>query len=197
MSAEVIKALAVAAELTNTELSKVALVAMEQDLSRFNEGKVLDAIGRARREITSKLTLAAIIDRIDDGRPKADEAWSIAVTAMDEYATVVMNEDIAEAWGVSRKIYEEGDEVGARMAFRSTYERITRDKKGMPVRWWPSFGEDKSRRDVALIEAVQLGRLTASVANQYLPAPIDAPLLLEERGKVDNVIREALKRLPE
>jgi hypothetical protein len=188
MNTDIIKALAVAAELTNTELSKIALTTMESDLQMFPADKVLEAIGRARREIKGRLTLGEIIDRIDDGRPRADEAWSIAVAAMDEQATVVMNDEIAAAFGVARTIYQSGDEVGARMAFRSAYERIARDHKGMPLRWWPSIGEDKGMREGPLQEAVQLGRLEAKVANQYLPAPMEPHVL--------RIGMEAIQQLP-
>lgn len=174
MNVEILQALAVTAELTQTQLSTAALDVLANDLSSFSTHKVLKALDSCRKEIQpGKMTYAAILDRIEDGRPKADEAWSIALMAMDEYETVVMNDEISEAYGVARPIHQSGDEVGARMAFRSAYERITRDKKGTPVRWWPSFGEDKSRRDQALIQAVQLGRLPAPYANQFLPSPVN------------------------
>lgn len=180
MSAELLKAIAVTAELTGTELSKTGLQIMESDLSKYPADKVFEALTRCRHELTGKLSLAAIIDRIDDGRPRADEAWGIALEYLaDEGATVVLNEDISAAIQSARPIYEEGDETGARMAFRSAYDRITRDKKGQPVTWWPSLGHDPMRREQALLEAASKGRLGNSQVVGLLPPPKEAQLLLE------------------
>lgn len=175
---ELIKALAVTAELTQTELSKSAYLAMEQDLRQYPQEQVFAALIQCRRELTGHLTLASIIDRIDDGRLKADEAWSIAVLAMDENATVVMNDEIAEAMTAAKAVFMQGDEVGARMAFRSAYERITRDKKGLPVKWWPSLGHDKGRREQVLIEAVEKGRLSLPHVLNIIPLSEEKQLAL-------------------
>jgi hypothetical protein len=178
MSAELLKAIAVTAELTGTELTKAGLQVMEADLAKYPADKVFEALTRCRHELTGRLSLASIIDRIDDGRPKADEAWGIALQSMaDEGATVVINDDISEAIAASRPIYEEGDEVGARMAFRATYERVTRDRKGLPVNWWPSLGTDPNRREHVLLEAVVKGRLGESQAYGLLPPPKENQLL--------------------
>lgn len=187
MNPDIIKAIAVTAELTGTELSKHALTIMESDLQKYPPGKVLEALVRCRQELTSRLSLAAIIDRIDDGRPKADEAWGIALEAMDENATVVMNNEIASAFSTARDIYNEGDSVGARMAFRAAYERIVRDKKGEPVKWWPSLGHDPNKREKALLDAAQRGRISNHQAEKLLPAH------LIENIKSKDIISNAFK----
>lgn len=179
MSAELLKAIAVTAELTGTELTKAGLQMMEADLAKYPADKVFEALTRCRHELTGRMSLAAIIDRIDDGRPRADEAWGIALEYLaDEGATVVLNDDISAAIQSARTIYEEGDEVGARMAFRSAYERVTRDKKGQPVSWWPSLGHDPQRREQVLLEAAAKGRLGHSQVVGLLPPPKEAQLLL-------------------
>ena len=120
------------------------------------------------------------------GRPGPEEAWSIAVRAADESETVVMNDEIAIAWGAAKPIFDLGDEVGARMAFKEVYERQVSAATG-PAKWWPSLGTDQHRRDAALSEAKRAG---------LLPAPHVAALLVHEDapGKVDP---EGLKRLRE
>ena len=105
----------------------------------------------------------------DDGRPAADEAWSIALAASDEARTVVWSAETAEAWGVASEVYRAGDEVGARMAFKAAYARLVGAARAArePVRWSPSIGHDAAQRDDALRLAVDAGRLPAA----YLPAP--------------------------
>lgn len=119
------------------------------------------------------------------GRPGPEEAWSIAVRACDEAETVVMNDEIALAWGAAKPIFDLGDEVGARMAFKEVYERQVSAATG-PAKWWPSLGTDQHKRDVALSEARRKG---------LLPAPQVAALLPNHTD--DKGCPEGLKRLKE
>lgn len=175
MSEKILMALAVAAELTGTELSKHAFLAMEADLETFPEAQVLRALERCRRELKGRLTLAEVLDRLNDadGRPGADEAWAQAIRADDEADTVVWTEDMRQAFALARPLLELGDKVGARMAFRDSYERIVADSRqlGAPVRWEASLGWDTERRREVLTKAVTAGLLPASHAAGLLPAP--------------------------
>jgi hypothetical protein len=105
--------------------------------------------------------------------PAADEAWAVAIRAMDEDATVVWFEEMAEAWGAAQAVMRNGDEVGARMAFRDTYRRLVHQaqEQGRKPRAWVSLGHDPVRREPAIQEAVSRGLLTADRAKAYLPAP--------------------------
>lgn len=169
MSKAIIEAIAVTAELTGTELSKAALVAMEADLSAYTEQSVLDALTRCRRELTGRLTLAAVLSRIDDGRPGAEEAWAMAPKTEAESA--VWTREMAQAWGVAIDLYNAGDKVGARMAFKETYERLCTEARNnrVPVRWEPTLGQDVEGREAVLLKAVEQGRLTADHAERLLP----------------------------
>ena len=120
--------------------------------------------------------------RAADGRPDAEEAWSIAVRAADESATVVWTQEIAEAWGQCKPVMDLGDEVGARMAFKSTYARLLASARAtrQPVQWSPTLGYDEARRIDALTTAVVAGKLPAA----YLPAPAGAVAGLLELSKV-------------
>lgn len=104
---------------------------------------------------------ADIIAKIhaQDGRPSSDEAWAIAVKGADESATVTWNDEIAEAWGIAKPVLDGGDEVGARMAFRDAYNRISEERKGQPVRWWPSLGHDPAGRAAEVARASVAGLL--------------------------------------
>lgn len=172
---DVLKALVVTAELTQTTLSKPALLAMESDLEGYPKDAVMRALTRCRKELTGKLSLATIIERIEDadGRPGANEAWALALKYFDESQTVVINEEIRQACAAARPVFESGDEVGARMAFRDAYERIVGEARthGQRTQWFPSLGDDKDSRAVVLTEAVARGMLAPSQVAGLLPAP--------------------------
>ena len=109
----------------------------------------------------------------NDGHPGPDEAWSIAITAIDEAETVVWTDEIAEAWGVAQPIVAAGDKVGARMAFREAYTRLLQMSReaGIPARWSVSIGHDKTRRLDVVQRALDRGLLTHDQAARYLPPP--------------------------
>ena len=96
----------------------------------------------------------------------AEEAWAIAEEAMDEYSTVVLTNEILEAKVICQDLYDSGDKVGARMAFKDAYNRII--KTAQPPRWKVSEGYDKARKQDAIRNALALGRLTQEKAQYYL-----------------------------
>lgn len=177
MSEKILMGIAVTAELTGTELSKHAVLALEAELGRYPEDVALAALDRCRKELTGRLTLAAIIERINehDGRPASDEAWATAVRAEDENETVVWTDETRRAMSVARPLLELGDKVGARMAFRDAYQRFVNDARAdrVPVSWSASLGWDAERRREVLTDAVAYGLLPSSFATGLMPAPKD------------------------
>lgn len=173
MRNEILKAIAVTAELTGTELSAPALRVMDADLAGYPEAQVLRALERCRKELTGRLSLAAVIARLneDDGRPTGDEAWSLAMGATDEAETVVWSDEMQQAFSVARTVLDCGDKVGARMAFRDAYERIVRQNREngrVPV-WSASLGWDKGRRIEALAKAERMGLLPSAAVAALMP----------------------------
>lgn len=173
MSAKIIDALTVVAEITGATLSVPAIKGMVMELAQHPEHVVLNALAKCKRECKYRLTLADILERIDQscGFIGADEAWSLACQAMDESATVVMTDQITQAWAVARDVMP--DKVGARMAFREVYNRLidaAKDQGQQPV-WFASLGHDKQGREAPLLQAAQLGRLPMSQVQSLLPAP--------------------------
>ena len=79
------------------------------------------------------------------GHIGADEAWQTALLSMDEATSVIVNEQILEARGIAMDIYHSGDKVGARMAFRDAYNRITLENP--KPKWFVSLGHDKDGRE--------------------------------------------------
>jgi hypothetical protein len=106
-----------------------------------------------------------------DGRPGADEAWAM-LPYQDEKPSVVMTDEMSEAFGISREV---DDMNGARMAFRDAYNRIVERNKraGIKPKWFASLGHDKAGREIVLSEAVRLGRISQSHADKMLPPPDD------------------------
>lgn len=175
MSANIAKAIAVTAELLGTDLSSAAMMMMVEDLSAYPEPVVLQALVRCRREVTGRLTLAAIIERVQgaDGRPGSDEAWAIAICAHDEQETVVWTREIASAFYVAASpLLEIGDKVAARMAFREAYDRAVDQARqsGVAPEWTATLGTCPVRRKEAIERSVERRLLTADRAKALLPA---------------------------
>lgn len=175
-----LQALAVTAELTGTEVSEAAARVMAADLAVYPIDQVLGALTRCRRELKGRLTIAAIIERLDDGRPGPNEAW--AMIPQDETGSVVWTEEMAEAYGVASPLLREGQIIAARSAFVEAYAaavtRARTDRRA--ARWNPSLGHDAGQRTAALKEASRKGRLTAAHVARLLPAPdrVDATVAL-------------------
>jgi hypothetical protein len=190
-SPELLRAVAVTAELCNTVLSEAAATVLSEDLAGYPEHQVVGALKRCRRELRGRqaLTLGEILLRLDDGRPGPEEAWAaVSQTANNEDITLVWTQEMSEAFGVALPLMNAGELIPARMAFKEAYiakVQIARDERTAP-RWTVSPGRDANGREAVLIEAVEKGRLTAeSVAG--LLAGVNAgqasPRILELIGK--------------
>lgn len=151
-TAELGAALCATAETLGQALSASAAELMAQDLADYGMDDLANALQACRRELTGKLTLAAILQRIQaaDGRPDPNEAWSIALAASDEAESVVLTEEIRQAMSASPPGMAQRDKVGARMSFLSAYQRLVDAARrvGRPVVWSLSMG---TTRNVALL----------------------------------------------
>ncbi|RMH96418.1 hypothetical protein EA795_20105 [Stutzerimonas nitrititolerans] len=169
--AELAAALCATAETLGHALSASAAELMAEDLAEYGMEQIATALRACRKELTGKLTLAAILQRVQaaDGRPDPNEAWALALAASDEFDSVVLTDEIQLALGAARPILDAGDKVGARMSFLSAYQRQvdTARREGKPVNWALSPGFDQQRRVMAVEEAGRLGRLAAPVVEEY------------------------------
>ena len=180
------QALTVCAELTGTQLSPAALNAMLNDLLEYDTQAVLNALNRCRRELTGRLTLAAILSRMDTDLISADEAFGLLVDSWkNESLTLVIPEIAMQAMGMGAQgLLDAGDKVGARMAFKEAYNRLAGSlKTGEKPQWFVSAGTDKQQMTQAIMQAVDQGRLTKSHANALLPSEADEARHLLETGK--------------
>jgi len=111
----------------------------------------------------------------NDGRPSADEAWSMCPRS--EYESVVWTEEMAQAYGLAAPLLEHGDQVAARKAFIDRYESLVAKSRaaGVPVKVTPSFGWDAAGREAAVLRAVERGLIAGAQVAHYLriAAPVD------------------------
>lgn len=120
-----------------------------------------------------------------------DEAWTIALAAMDEFETVVWTKEIAEAKAIAQDVYDAGDKIAARMAFKSAYERIVQSA-GRPV-WFVTEGFDADRRAAVAQQAVERGLLPAETLQRYrlsAPASVSFAQLVDMAAEHDEGTRK-------
>lgn len=107
-----------------------------------------------------------------DGRPSAEEAWSVAVQSVDEDFTVTWTQETQEAWVASaRELMAIGDKFNASRGFIGKYNDLVAiaRRKGLPVVWNVSLGNNKDMREQAVRDAYQAKRITKAQAAVLLP----------------------------
>lgn len=205
--AELAMAICATAETLGQTISPSAAQMMAEDLAEHTIEVIASALRSCRRELPGRLTLGAILQRIQaaDGRPGKDEAWSMALAASDEFETVLLTAEIRQAMVASGPILDAGDKVGARMAFMSAYERLVTHARAdsTPAKWEVSLGFDPARRVIAIESAVRSQLISQDAGAKYLAdlriEPITengqaiAGLITGEvRGRVSPKMREKL-----
>jgi hypothetical protein len=135
----------------------------------------------------------------NDGRPGAEEAWSVAVASQPEAETVVWTDETRQAWfDAALPLIRVRDQIGARMAFKEAYARLVTEARAnqTPVVWIVSDGTDPERKRAAVARAVESGRIPASEL-QALPMTGGPLLLGSEAGKPSDMPPETREKLRE
>jgi len=114
-----------------------------------------------------------IIEQINaqDGRPTAEEAWSVALKASDESETIVWTDEIAGALACGAgDLLAEGDKTAARMAFRDSYNRLLGESraKKLKLNCWVSLGHSVDKRNSVIEDAAERGLISRDKANTLL-----------------------------
>jgi hypothetical protein len=132
---------------------------------------------------TSKFfpTPADIIENMPGNQnqhPGENEAWAIALVALDEDRSVIYTDQIASCLSIARELYQSGDSVAARMAFKDAYRRMV---AGSPVPVWRfSQGYNRDERALVVQEAFKIGIVDESLVLQLVPDYVPkSPELLE------------------
>lgn len=180
---KLIIALMATAEVMGSEIKPNVAIVMVDDLNGYQLADVLQALTRVRREHSGKLTLKVILDLLAPagGWISANEAWAMALPAVDEAATIVWTQEMAKAWAVSKPLLDAGDKIGARMAFIPAYERFVDQAKreSRTPHYEISAGWDANMRELAVKNAVSAGLLPMTQQLAALPAP-DEPELYDD-----------------
>lgn len=200
-SEELIKAIAVTAELCGRVFSEAAAQVFVDDLKNYPEPQVLEALVRCRKEVRGMLTLQDVVSRLEDGRPGPEEAWAMIPIREDQSA--VWTVEMSQSFGVALPLINEGEMVAARMAFKENYQRMVsqaRDK-AKSVHWMVTLGHDPAGREPVLREAVARGRISVEDARGYCPAllaPSEEVLRIEgpeRRAEVSELLRKTAAKL--
>lgn len=168
-SVALIRAIQATIELVGAPMSEAAAELFVDDVSGYPEAQVLHALARCRKEVRGRLTVRDVIDRLPDGRPSADEAWS--QIPKDDCGSVVWTDEMAMAWEIARPAWEAHDRAGAARAFREAYVQavsLARDAR-KPANWTVSLGDDKTLAYRAIEVAVRNGQLSLDAALTVAP----------------------------
>jgi hypothetical protein len=167
---QVLKTIAIVCEVTASTLSEAAIRMIVRQLQRFPQPQVIKALERCANECKRGLTLADIVERVDDGRPSAEEAWARVPKSEDDAAC--MSGEMLIAWAAARGLIKAGDHVAARMTFREVYAREMREARisaSAPV-WILSPGFDRSATEAAAIDGIRAGLISVAHAGTLLSA---------------------------
>ncbi len=165
------------AEVIGDQLSPNAAAYMVSDLAEYPLPMLERALAACRRELKARLSLAAILERIEDGHPAPNEAWANAIRAADEGATVVWTEQTRDAWAAALPLVQAGDMIAARPAFLEVYTRLVKEARAAHriATYQFSLGGDVSGRDSVLREALAAGQLLEGQVAEHLALPPATP----------------------
>lgn len=172
---DLLKALAVTAEVVGTDWSDAAAEYIAGELKAYPLSDVQMALKTCTKDLRGKrLTLSEILDRLPSGHPGPEEAWATISRAMNNDAlSLVWSDEMREAYGMANNLAD--DPVAARMAFKETYQKLVGQARaeGRQPKWSVSRGADKADLERVILEGVKQGRLSAPYAQRLLPHPDD------------------------
>jgi hypothetical protein len=117
--------------------------------------------------------LAGVLSgELDDGRPGPEQAWARMPKGQHvEDDSIVWCEEERAAYSVCRSLLIEGDQIGARMAFKESYQNQLAEARSQrrPAQWTLSAGYDMSHRLSTLAAAVRENRMSVENALHFVP----------------------------
>lgn len=151
-------------KICNTKLDKEDRMIAVTMLTAYPAPAVRAALNRCVLEVKHALTIAHVVERIDDGRPSLEQAWKMLPKRESESA--MMTTEMQAAFGVCCDLLAVGDFLGARLAFKSEYEKLvaTNKARGTAVNWTLSMGTDKAQRNEVIKNAVRKGLMPSERA---------------------------------
>jgi len=177
-------------------------------LAKIPQNQLQIAFRRARYELKWFPKLAelralagALPDAPNDGRPGPEEAWARMPKGRHlEDDSVVWCEEERAAYAACRSLLLDGDQIGARMAFKERYERELTEARSQerPARWTMSAGYDIEHRLSTLADAVQENRMSLSGALNFVPGDrlADFAMMLPA-GEAAGLLTGKVEKLPD
>ena len=186
---ELARLLVATAEVMGDEARPNVVALMVRELSAHPLAALDKALATCRRELKGRLSLASILERIDDGHPGPNEAWAIALPAADERNTVVWTPEIQTAWAACLPLVQAGDKIAGRLAFIEAYTRQLKEARAQNRRgqYQPSMGFDIEGRTAAIEHAQALGLLSAEAAHPHLRLPPASP---QVQARIEEIKQE-------
>lgn len=193
----IVEAVTATAEVMGQQMTATAIALIAEDLSEYPIADVDKALRRVRREC-QRFSLAAVIERLPNGWPGPEEAW--ASFPKSEEDTGVVTQEALRAWGIAEQLWEHGDKVGARMAFKEAYQEAVAQADMRTPQWQVSLGWDVKKREEPIKRAIEQGLISYERVQHILPAPEDCgPIAGLLTGKVSSmpVTEDTKRRLTE
>lgn len=170
---EIAQELIMSAAMMGADLSpEMARVFAEQLRNLGATGhEVVQAARMVATEDEGRFTLKKLLKRIPRLQyPDAEVAW--ATFPKEEHQTAAVVSPALKAWGQAAPLWNSGDKIGARMAFKAAYEQFVAEAKQagqLAPKWQMTYGTDPVIRDEKVREAVALGFISAKAAQESLP----------------------------
>lgn len=191
-------------EVIGSPLKPTTVMMMVEDLTEYPFDDTKKALNLCRKECKGRLTLADIIERLTTGLPSADEMFAqIAEWCLDETKTFVLPEIAFRACEETNGgVYDAlmaGDRTGARMAYKSAYERLAKAHTGS-LNYVVRIGTDREQSEAVIIDAIKQGKLEQKNVKALLPhldydgggVSLEGPLMRKLQGGVAKKILDIL-----
>lgn len=171
---KIVELLAVTNEVCGgAQLSDLAVEMMAVDLEKFPAEQLNGAFTRCSRECKGRVALKDIVQRIDDGRPSAEEAWTMLPRSEDESA--MLTDEMRDVLYNNPALTEISDKWAARQAFTTAYNDACAEARNnvLPVSWMFSAGGDRNGRVECLRKALAKGLVTEKYVRAMAPEALE------------------------
>lgn len=139
---EVLKALAVVCEVTGCNFSNPAKQFLLSELETYSALEVLVALKRCAREVTHKLALAHVIERIEEEREK-NKAKRRALDSAEETRLRIAALDAQIPWEIGKeKVREMLEKIGKGLPTHDEPKEQSRERAKMLAKHWSETEED-------------------------------------------------------
>jgi hypothetical protein len=179
---ELTNTLITAFEVMGQDMSEAGLMMMATRLHRFDYEGVMKSISSCVEECRYKITLADIIQRIDDGRPSPEKAWQEVQHLTEDDSKVLTTEQNAAFCMVSTSLID-GDtssKIAARQTFLQEYQRMCKESRdeGKPVEYFLA----RANRDHDGAKALEA--VTLALSENKLPKVAAVKMLPQHKEQI-------------